>query len=46
VIVRGLWNVEEIRQTDGIIILEGPISSGYSKRVIEDARKRFPGLPI
>jgi len=46
VIVSGLWNVEEIRQSDGIIILEGPISSGYSKRVIDDARKRFPGLPI
>jgi hypothetical protein len=46
VLVSGLWNVEEIRQSDGIVILEGPIASGYSKRVIEDARKRFPGLPI
>src|SRR5262249_18496705 len=45
-LISGLWNVEEIRQSDGIGILEGPISSGYSKRVIEDARKRFPGLPI
>jgi hypothetical protein len=46
VLVPGLWNVEEIGQPDGIVILEGPISNGYSKHVIEDAEKRFPGLPI
>jgi len=46
VFIPGLWNVEEIRQTDGVVILEGPISNGYSKRVIEDATKRFPNLPI
>ena len=46
VMIPGLWNVEEIRQSEGVVILEGPISNGYSKQVIEDAAKRFPGLPI
>ena len=36
----------EVRQSDGIVILEAVISSGYSARIIEDAQKRFPGLPI
>jgi len=35
-----------VRQEDGIVIIDAPISSGYSKRVIEEARRRFPGLPI
>jgi hypothetical protein len=44
--VPGSWNVAEIRQSDGIVIIEGPISNGYSAKVIEDAQKRFPNLPI
>jgi hypothetical protein len=46
VYVQGGWSVSEIRQPDGIIILEAVISSGYSAKIIEDAQKRFPGLPI
>ena len=44
--VPGSWNVEEVRLDDGIVIIEGPISNGYSARTIEDAQHRFPGLPI
>jgi hypothetical protein len=40
------FNASEIRQKDGIVILEGVVSSGYSAKIIEDAQKRFPGLPI
>ncbi|HEY4837481.1 MAG TPA: hypothetical protein VIH72_02670 [Candidatus Acidoferrales bacterium] len=40
------FNATEIRQHDGIVILEGVISSGYSAKIIQDAQKRFPGLPI
>lgn len=40
------FNATEIRQKDGIVILEGVISSGYSAKIIEDAKRRFPGLPI
>jgi len=40
------FHATEIRQSDGIVIVEAVISSGYSARIIEDAQKRFPGLPI
>jgi len=44
--VQAGWSVTEIRQPDGIVILEAVVSSGYSAKIIEDAQKRFPGLPI
>jgi hypothetical protein len=44
--VRGSWNVAEVKQDDGVVIIEGPISNGYSAKVIADAEKRFPGVPI
>jgi hypothetical protein len=40
------FHATEIRQADGIVILEAVISNGYSARMIEDAQKHFPGLPI
>ncbi len=40
------FTATEIRQPDGIVILEAVVSSGYSAKIIEDAQKRFPGLPI
>jgi flavorubredoxin len=42
----GSWNVALIQQTDGIVILESPISSAYSAEVIAEARRRYPGQPI
>lgn len=44
--VPGSWNVVEIKQDDGVVILEGPLSSRYSTLAIEDARRRFEGTPI
>lgn len=44
--VRGLWDVSIVRQDDGIVIFDGPISNGYSAKVIAEARARYPGLPI
>jgi hypothetical protein len=44
--IQGPWNVTLVRQSDGIVIIEAPISSGYSDKVIADAKNRFPGLPI
>lgn len=44
--IPGAWNVNLIRQKDGVVVLEGPISSGYSVKVFEEAHKRFPGLPV
>ena len=46
VLIPGAWNATFIRQDDGIVILEAPISSGYSARVIAEAKKRFPDLPV
>jgi hypothetical protein len=46
VIMPGGWNATIVRQQDGIVILEAPISSGYSAKVIAEAARRFPGVPI
>ena len=40
------WYTTLVRQDDGIVVIDAPISSGYSKRVIEEAGRRFPSLPI
>ena len=44
--VPGSWNVNLIRQSDGIVVVEGPLSSDYSIKVMDEARRRFPRLPI
>ena len=40
------WDVTEVRQDAGVVIIEGPLTSSYSEKVIEDATKRFGGAPI
>jgi hypothetical protein len=42
----GAWNSTIVKQPDGIVILEAPISELYIKGVIEEARKRYPGTPV
>ena len=42
----GLWNTTLVKQADGIVVIEAPISSGYSAKVIAEAQRRFPGVPI
>jgi len=44
--IPGNWNATLVRQPDGVVIIEAPISSGYSDKVIAEAKKRFPGAPI
>jgi hypothetical protein len=46
VFIPGSWNATLVRQDDGIVIVEAPISSGYSAKVIAEAHRRFPGQPI
>jgi len=46
VFIPGAWNTTLVRQDDGVVVLEAPISSGYSAKVIQEAQKRFPGVPI
>src|SRR3984885_4239224 len=42
----GSWNATIVKEPDGIIILEAPISGLYTQGVIREARKRYPGRPI
>ncbi|HEX8638397.1 MAG TPA: hypothetical protein VF692_10065, partial [Pyrinomonadaceae bacterium] len=44
--ISGSWDVALVRQTDGIVIVEAPISSAYSAKVMAEAKRRFPDLPI
>jgi len=44
--IPGNWNVTLVREPDGLIIIEAPISSGYSDKVIAEAKRRFPDAPI
>jgi hypothetical protein len=46
VFVPGRWNITLVDQQDGIVILEAPISSGYSSKAIAEAHRRFPGQAI
>lgn len=46
VFVPGSWNTTIVRQDDGIVIIEAPISTAYSQLVIAAARRLFPGVPI
>jgi glyoxylase-like metal-dependent hydrolase (beta-lactamase superfamily II) len=42
----GSWNVILVKQPDGVVVIEGPISPAYTTQVIDAAGKRFPGAPI
>lgn len=42
----GSWNSTIVKQADGIVILEAPISGLYTAGVIEEARTKYPGVPI
>src|SRR5262245_3840334 len=44
--IPGAWNVTLVRQPDGVVVLEAPISSGYSAKVIAEVERRFPNVPI
>jgi len=46
VTVRGAWNVTFVEQPDGIVILDAPISSGFSAKAIADAEHTFPGKKV
>jgi hypothetical protein len=46
VVIPASWGVALVRQSDGVVVLEAPISAGYSARVIDESKRRFPELPI
>jgi len=45
-VIRGLWNVSIVKQNDGIVLIEAPISSNYSVKVIEEVKRRYPNEKI
>jgi hypothetical protein len=42
----GSWNTTIVKQPDGIVILETPISGTFTEGILAEARKRYPGLPV
>ena len=42
----GSWNSTIVKEPDGVVILEAPISGMYTQGVIKEARRRYPGRPI
>jgi hypothetical protein len=45
VLANGSWNVGFVRQNDGVVVIEAPISSAYAKQAFAFARTHF-GLPV
>jgi hypothetical protein len=43
---QGSWNSTLVKQPDGVVILEAPISGLYTQGVINEAGKRYPGVPV
>ncbi|HEX8776728.1 MAG TPA: hypothetical protein VF738_01315 [Rhodanobacter sp.] len=44
--IPGSWFTTIVRQPDGLVIIDAPISSGYSRKVLDEAARRFPGVPV
>lgn len=42
----GAWNCAIVKQADGIVILEAPISAAHTRALLEQAHTRFPNTPI
>lgn len=42
----GAWNTALIKQDDGVVVLESPISAVYTAGLLDLAKQRYPGLPI
>ena len=45
-IIPGSWFTSVLKQDDGLVILEAPISSAFSEQVIKFAHEKFPGQKI
>ena len=45
-VIRGNWNVTLVKQDDGIVVIEAPISSSYSVKVMDELKRRYPNERI
>jgi len=46
VVLPGAWYTTLVRQPDGVVVIEAPISAEYSAQVLAEAARRFPGMPV
>ncbi|MGE7138534.1 hypothetical protein ACQKIE_12990 [Luteibacter sp. NPDC031894] len=44
--VPGSWFSTIVRQDDGLVIIDAPISDAYSRKVLDEASRRFPHVPV
>ncbi len=44
--IPGAWYTTIVRQSDGIVVIDAPISSGYSSKVLAEATRRYPETPV
>ncbi|KRF02084.1 hypothetical protein ASG87_11410 [Frateuria sp. Soil773] len=44
--IPGSWYSTLVRQDDGVVVIDAPISAGYAARVLDEAARRFPGVPV
>lgn len=44
--IPGSWFSTIVRQNDGLVIIDAPISTGYSRKVLDEAARRFPGMRV
>lgn len=44
--IPGGWYATAVCQPDGIVVIDAPISNGYSDKVIAEITRRFPGTRI
>ena len=42
----GPWNTTLVKQADGVVILETPISARFTNGILAEAKRRYPGIPI
>lgn len=40
------WYSTIVRQRDGLVIIDAPISAGYAKGILAEAARRYPGIPV
>jgi hypothetical protein len=46
VLIHGIFNVVLVRQDDGIVVIEAPTTADYSRAVLHEVARRFPGRPV
>jgi hypothetical protein len=44
--IGGIYDVTLVRQTDGVVVIEAPHSSEYSRSILEEVERRWPGAPV